>query len=65
MLYQLAQLIGVEANPRYEGERAGDIRHSLADISAARSGLGFEVGVPFEEGLRRTVASLAGTVAAV
>jgi nucleoside-diphosphate-sugar epimerase len=61
MLGQVAGMLGVEANPHYEPERAGDIRHSLADITAARENLGFEVGVPFEEGMRRTVACLAGT----
>lgn len=64
MLAQLAGMLGVHANPRYEPERAGDIRHSLADISAARTELGFEVTVPFEEGLRRTVASLVGMTVA-
>jgi nucleoside-diphosphate-sugar epimerase len=30
--------------------------HSLADISAARSGLGYTAAVDFREGLRRTIA---------
>lgn len=36
-------------------ERQGDVKHSLADISAARHALGYEPSVSFEEGLRRTV----------
>lgn len=60
MLTQVAEMLSVDANPHYEPERAGDIRHSLADISAARSDLGFDVNVPFEDGLQRTVASLVG-----
>lgn len=60
MLTQVAEMLSVDANPHYEPERAGDIRHSLADISAARSDLGFDVSVPFEDGLQRTVASLVG-----
>jgi len=35
--------------------RKGDVRHSLADISLARELLGYEVGVDFKEGIRRTV----------
>ena len=38
--------------------RAGDIRDSWADISAARDTLGYEPTVGFEEGLRRTVEHL-------
>jgi nucleoside-diphosphate-sugar epimerase len=33
----------------------GDIRRSEADISLARRLIGYEPGVPIEEGLRRTV----------
>jgi len=36
-------------------ERAGDIKHSLADISLAQKLLGYQPRVSFEEGLRRTV----------
>jgi UDP-glucose 4-epimerase len=41
--------------PRFEPARAGDVLHSLADISAAREGLNYEVKVDWEEGLRRTL----------
>jgi len=34
--------------------RAGDIRHSRADISLAAKAIGYRPGVGFEEGLRRT-----------
>jgi len=37
-------------------ERAGDIKHSLADIALAGELLGYVPSVSFEEGLRRTVA---------
>ena len=42
------------AAARYEPVRVGDVRHSLADISLARSLLGFEPRVGLEEGLRLT-----------
>ncbi len=40
----------------YLPPRKGDIKHSLASIERARSDLGYEPQVSFEEGLRRTVA---------
>jgi UDP-glucose 4-epimerase len=40
---------------KYEPERAGDIKHSWADISAARKQLGYRAAVSFAEGLRRTI----------
>jgi len=35
--------------------RAGDVRHSLADITKARTLLAYEPTVDLEEGLRKTV----------
>ena len=40
----------------YAPSRVGDVKHSLADISAARQGLGYRGAVDFKEGLRRTIA---------
>jgi UDP-glucose 4-epimerase len=45
----------VEGEPVYAASRLGDIKHSYADISKARSILGFEPGIGLEEGLRRLV----------
>jgi UDP-glucose 4-epimerase len=53
----LQQLTGYQCPPRYGPERTGDVKHSLADISAAASALGYQPTVHFEEGLRRTVDS--------
>jgi nucleoside-diphosphate-sugar epimerase len=39
----------------YAAERGGDIKHSLADISAAEEHLGYKPKVNFEDGLQRTV----------
>ena len=40
----------------YAPARVGDVKHSLADISAARSQLGYKGAISFSEGLRRTIA---------
>ena len=52
----LATLLDFAHPPIYGPEREGDVRDSLADISAAQEALGYEPRVGFEEGLRRTVA---------
>jgi nucleoside-diphosphate-sugar epimerase len=55
LLDVIAEAIGTPPNPVFGPPRAGDIVHSMADISLARSELGYEVLVPFDEGIRRTV----------
>ncbi len=54
-LAMLAKIIGVEPRAEYTALRAGDIRDSQADITAARRDLGYDPKVTFEEGLRQTV----------
>ena len=51
----LQPLTSYTGQPKYGPERGGDIKHSLADISKAETGLGYKPTVDFEEGLRRTV----------
>ncbi len=51
----LEEILGVKANVNYAASKAGDVRHSLADISRARRLLGYEPKVMVKEGLRRTV----------
>ncbi len=51
----LAGLLGFQQAPLYGPVRAGDVRESLADISAARQHLGYQPGVGFQEGLRKTI----------
>ncbi len=52
----LARLCGVpHIGPRYEAERAGDVRHSQADIGLARQLLGYVPAVSLEDGMTQTV----------
>jgi UDP-glucose 4-epimerase len=51
----LKKIIGYKGEVKYEAERAGDVKHSLADLSRAEKHLGYKPKVNFEEGLRRTV----------
>ncbi len=55
LLAELQKIIGTDLQPHYAEKRAGDVRHSLADISRARQLLGYEPTVSLAEGLRRTV----------
>ena len=51
----LKKLTGYRGELKYGPERAGDVKHSLADLSASKKHLGYEPKVNFEEGLRRTI----------
>jgi UDP-N-acetylglucosamine/UDP-N-acetyl-alpha-D-glucosaminouronate 4-epimerase len=61
----LRELTGYSGPVEYAAPRAGDIAHSLADISRAREALGYEPTVKFYEGLRRTLQWYRGQAAAV
>ncbi len=50
----LEKASGRELERKHEPPRAGDIPHSMADITAAREALQFDVKVSFEDGLART-----------
>ena len=45
---------GSEMQPVYGPERAGDVKHSLADISKAKKLLGYEPTISVGEGLKKT-----------
>jgi nucleoside-diphosphate-sugar epimerase len=51
----LGEIFGKRIAPKHEPAKKGDIKHSLADITAARQALGYAPKVLFAEGLRRTV----------
>ena len=52
---ELRSITGYGGPVAYAPDRAGDIKHSLADISLAGELLGYAPKVDFREGLRRTV----------
>ncbi len=59
LLATLEELSGRSAQPCYEPPRPGDVRHSLADITRARTFLGYNPVIGLEEGLRLTMEWLA------
>ncbi len=55
LLSMLNEVMGGKIEPIFASARAGDVRDSLADITAARSVLGFEPTVDLKTGLKPTV----------
>src|SRR5207248_3856903 len=51
----LKKLTGYSGEVKYGPERAGDVKHSLADTSRAENYLGYKPKIDFEEGLQRTI----------
>jgi nucleoside-diphosphate-sugar epimerase len=58
LLREIGELCGVSPSPRHEPARPGDVRDSLADLSRARSLIGYEPRFTLREGLLRTIESL-------
>src|SRR5439155_12146557 len=52
---KLELLVGRRIRRRFTESRAGDVRHSEADIDKARRVLGYVPKVEFDEGLQRVV----------
>ncbi|MBI2806380.1 MAG: SDR family oxidoreductase [Planctomycetes bacterium] len=55
LVRRLNEILGADLVPIHAPARAGDVRHSKADISLARRDLKYNPQVSFVEGLRRTV----------
>lgn len=55
VLNAMGKALKIEVKPSFGPPRAGDVRHSCADISRARELLGYEPIVGLEEGLARTL----------
>jgi UDP-glucose 4-epimerase len=55
LVKHLNQLLGTRIDPVFGPARAGDVRHSQADISRARCDLGYEPAFTFADGLGRTL----------
>jgi UDP-glucose 4-epimerase len=51
----LNRVLGTNLSPHHSPARAGDVRHSCADIRRAQSELGYQPQVGFDEGLEETL----------
>jgi UDP-glucose 4-epimerase len=55
LIASINRVLGTKIEPIFAEVRAGDVRDSLADITAARETLGYEPAIDFDEGLRRSI----------
>ncbi len=55
LVQMINEILGKHIEPRFEPDRAGDVKHSLAAIDKAKAVLGYQVRVDFKEGLARTI----------
>lgn len=53
--YGLTQALGVDIEPKFGPDRAGDIKHSNADISKAKEMLGYNPYWSFERGIKAAI----------
>lgn len=53
--HHLAKSLGKEIEPKFGPDRAGDIKHSNADISKAKEMLGYSPDWSFERGIRAAI----------
>lgn len=51
----LRELTGYTGKVQFAPDRQGDVKHSLADITAATAAFGYKPTVSFQEGLKKTV----------
>ena len=49
------KLVGKNVKPIYAPSRAGDVKHSLADIALARKTIGFNPAISFQQGLEKAI----------
>ncbi len=56
IIAEINAALGKNVACNYVGERAGDIKHSWADIERAKAVIGFEPVIDLAEGLKRTIA---------
>jgi nucleoside-diphosphate-sugar epimerase len=55
VISMINEFTGHNVTPNYIPARAGDVKHSLADISLAKQTIGYEPVVRFREGLQRSI----------
>jgi UDP-glucose 4-epimerase len=56
LVAQVNAILGTRLEPVYEPARAGDVRHSVADVGKARDLLGYKPAISLQEGLERVLA---------
>jgi nucleoside-diphosphate-sugar epimerase len=55
IIEMINDIVGKDVKAEYAPERAGDVKHSLADITLAREVIGYEPLVNFKDGLEKAI----------
>jgi UDP-glucose 4-epimerase len=55
VIKELNEILGKKIEPLFESERAGEVKHSCADISLAKQKINYSPEIFFSEGLKKTV----------
>ncbi|MFH1472847.1 MAG: SDR family oxidoreductase [bacterium] len=55
LVKKINDILGTKIKPVYKDARAGDIKHSLADISKAKRLISYKPIIDFDDGLKRTI----------
>jgi nucleoside-diphosphate-sugar epimerase len=58
LVQAINSILGTHVSPKLHPARPGDVRDSQADITKARTLLGYHAAIDFHEGLRRTIAAM-------
>lgn len=61
LIRTINEIQGTDLQPSFLSPRAGDVKHSLADLTRIREVLGYEPEIGFKEGLGRTMAWASGS----
>lgn len=56
LAHGIREALGRGRPPVYADERAGDVKHSMADVSLARELIGYDPEVDFSQGIAKTIA---------
>ncbi len=60
LIQYINELLGTQIEAHYSSPRAGDVKHSLANIGKARQFLGYEPQIDFRSGLEKVVQWMTG-----
>jgi UDP-glucose 4-epimerase len=55
LVEEINNILGADIKPIYENARAGDIKHSFADIDLIKNKIGFIPKISFIDGLKKTI----------
>lgn len=55
IFYALTKALGIDVEPNFGSDRAGDIKHSNADISKAKELLGYDPDWSFDRGIKAAI----------